>query len=64
MRYLSSKDEENDSTPTTKAEELDAVEEARKVVEDLPSPYHTHYDLRRPHEALQHDVEALTNVWP
>lgn len=63
MRYLSSEDEEDDSTPASKADEMDAGEEARKVVESLPTLDPTQYDLRNLHDALQHDVEVLTNVW-
>ena len=63
MRYLSSEDEEDDSTPTSKADELDATEEARKVLESLRTLDPTQYDLRHLHDALQHDVDLLTNVW-
>ena len=63
MRYLSSEDEEDDSTPTSKATELDTVEEAKEILESLPSLNPAQYDLRHLHEALQHDVDVLTNVW-
>lgn len=63
MRYLSSEDEEDDSTPSSRADELDAVEEAKEVVEALPTLDPGRYDLRHLHEALQHDVEVLTKVW-
>ena len=63
MRYLSREDEEDDSTPASKAAELDATEEAKKILESLPSLNPGQYDLRRLHEALQHDVDVLTYVW-
>lgn len=63
MRYLSSEDEEDDSTPGSRADELDTVEEAKEVVEALPILDPSQYDLRHLHEALQHDVEVLTKVW-
>jgi len=63
MRYLSSEDEEDDSTPTSKAAELDATEEAKKILESLPCLDPAQYDLRHLHEAIQHDVDVLTNVW-
>ena len=63
MRYLSREDEEDDSMPTSKADDLDAAEEAKAVLEALPHLDPAQYDLRRLHEAVQHDVEALTNIW-
>ncbi len=63
MRYLSREDEEDDSTPASKADELDATEEAKRVLESLPSLDHTQFDLRRLHDVLQNDVDALTSVW-
>ena len=62
-RYLSTEDEEDDSTPASKAAELDATEEAKKVLESLRSLNPSQYDLRHLHESLQHDVDVLTNVW-
>jgi len=63
LRYVSSEDEEDDSTPASRADELDAAEEANKVLESLRILDPTQYDLRHLHEALQHDVDVLTNVW-
>ena len=62
-RYLSNEDEEDDSTPASKADELDANAEALKIVEALPLLDQTQYDLRRLHEALQHDIDSLTHIW-
>ena len=37
MRYLAREDEEDDSTPASQADALDATEEAREVLEGLPT---------------------------
>lgn len=63
MRYLAREDEEDDSTPTSKADALDASEEAQQVLEDMPTLDTGQYDLRRLHEALQHDIDALADIW-
>ncbi len=63
MRYLVREDEEDDGTPTSRAEELDATEEAKEVLEALPKLDTSLYDLRRLHEALQADVDALAEIW-
>ena len=62
MRYLSSEDED-DSTPVSRAGEMDASEEAKEVIETLEPLDTSQYDLRRLHESLQHDVESLTTLW-
>ena len=53
IRFLS-RDEEDDMTAGSLADELDAVEEARAYLESLPKVDRNEYDLRR----LRHDVEA------
>ncbi|MCH8109079.1 MAG: helicase [Chloroflexi bacterium] len=63
MRFLEREDEEDDSTPSSMADDLDASEEARQILDSLPVLDSSQYDLRRLHQALQHDVEALTEVW-
>jgi hypothetical protein len=63
MRYLDLEDEEDDSTPTSRADQLDAAEEARQVLEGLEHLDTSQYDLRRLHQALQHDVDTLGGVW-
>jgi SNF2 family DNA or RNA helicase len=63
MRYLEKEEEEDDATPTSRAEELDATEEAKAVLEKLPELGSSHYDLRKLHDAIQHDIEALTDIW-
>ncbi|MFQ5882320.1 MAG: C-terminal helicase domain-containing protein, partial [Candidatus Methylomirabilales bacterium] len=63
LQYLSSEDEEDDATPASMAEEIDAHEEARKVLEGLETVDPAMYDLRKLHEAVQHDVEVLSGIW-
>jgi Helicase conserved C-terminal domain len=53
IRFLS-RDEEDDMTAGSLADELDAVDEARAYLDSLPKVDRNEYDLRR----LKHDVEA------
>ena len=63
MRYLEHEGEEDDVTPASRAAELDASTEAQTVLEGLPELDPAQYDLRRLHDALQHDVDVLTDIW-
>ena len=63
LRYLAREDEEDDATPTSLAEEIDASEDARRVLDEMETVDPTKYDLRRLHEAVQHDVEMLSEIW-
>src|SRR5262249_3662693 len=63
MRYLSREDEEDDATPSSRADELDAHEEARRVLEAMETVDPAAYDLRKLHTAVQHDVEVLSRLW-
>ncbi len=63
MRYLSREDEEEETTPAGRADELDANEEARSIMGTLQTLDMSLYDLRRIHHALQHDVESLADIW-
>jgi len=63
VRFLDREDEEDDATPTSVADELDASEEARQFLDDLPVLDYTQYDLRRLHQDLQKDVETLSGIW-
>ena len=62
MRYLAREDDD-DTIPVSRAYEMDASDEAREILETLAQLETSQYDLRRIHEALQHDVEALTELW-
>ena len=63
MRYLTREDEDDDGTPASRADEMDASEEAKEVMESLEALDTSQYDLRRLHEALQRDVDSLTELW-
>ena len=63
MRFLEHEDEEDDSTPVSEADELDANEEARQMLENLPTLDPQQYDLKLMRESLQRDVDELTKVW-
>ena len=63
MRYLSREDEEEETTPAGRADELDASEDARELLASLPALDTAHYDLRGIHGALQHDVDSLSELW-
>ena len=63
VRYLSREDEDEDSTPGSRAEEMDASEEAREILESVTPLDTAQYDLRGLHEDLQHDVESLSQLW-
>ncbi|MEK7993953.1 MAG: helicase-related protein [Planctomycetota bacterium] len=63
LRYLEQEDEEDDARPASRAEELDASEEAKEFLAGLPVLDYAQYDLRRLHDDLQRDVEALSRIW-
>ena len=63
MRYLNQEDEEDDATPNSRAEELDANREARQFIATLPTLNAAQYDLKRLHKDLRKDVDALREVW-
>lgn len=63
MRYLEREDVEDDALPTSLPDELDAHAEAGAFLESLPHLDASLYDLRKLHGALQHDIDALTEVW-
>jgi len=63
MRFLTGEDEEDDATPNSRAEELDAHDEARVFIDTLPALDSRQYDLKRLHKDLRKDVDALREVW-
>ncbi len=63
MGFLSAEDEDDDATPRSLADEMDASEDARRLLERMETIDQSKYDLRRLHEALQHDIEALSAIW-
>jgi superfamily II DNA or RNA helicase len=63
MRYLSREDEEDDATPSSLSEQLDASVEARQFIEALPALDAALYDLKRLHNDLRRDADALREIW-
>ncbi|MGH7845274.1 MAG: helicase-related protein [Candidatus Binatia bacterium] len=63
IRFLSSEDEEDDASPISLANEIDANQEAREFLETLGTVDPTQYDLRKLHETVQHDVDVFSNIW-
>jgi len=63
LRYLEREEAEDDAVPASLADELDANEDAKRVLESMETVDPSLYDLRRIHKAVQHDVNVLTEVW-
>lgn len=71
LRFLTREDEEDDvtsttaaaSTPGSRSDELDEKEEARAFLDTLPLLDNTRYDLKRLHNDLRRDVNALRAIW-
>src|SRR5713226_3179088 len=63
MRFLAREDEEDDATPSSLSEQLDAHVEARQFIETLPTLNAERYDLKRLHNDLRKDVNALREIW-
>ena len=63
MRYLSREDEEDDATPSSLSDQLDESREARQFIETLPTLDASLYDLKRLHNDLRRDAEALRDIW-
>ncbi len=64
MRLLEDDDTDSeDETPTSRADEMDEVEDARELIEALPRLDPEKYDRRKLHRALTEDIDALTDIW-
>ena len=63
LRYLAREDEEDDATPTSLTEAMEESEEAKQVLEEMGTIDPSNYEVRRLHEAVQHDVDVLTDIW-
>ncbi len=64
LRFLSQEDEEDDATaPGSRSDALDAHSEARQFLDTLPTLDSTLYDLKRLHNDLRNDVNALRAIW-
>ncbi|MGH2510040.1 MAG: hypothetical protein ACRDHZ_21890 [Ktedonobacteraceae bacterium] len=62
-RFLTREDEEDDATPTPLSDQLDEHHEARQFIDSLPALDAALYDLKRLHNDLRRDAEALREVW-
>lgn len=63
LRYIEKEDEEDDATPASRAEELNISEEAQVVLASMETIDPTQFDLQKLHEAVQHDIEILSEMW-
>jgi len=63
MRYLAQEDEDDEVTPRSMADDLDANEDARRVLDAMEATNPADYSLRKLHDAVQHDVAVLSGIW-
>ena len=63
MRFLEREGEEDDALPTSKADELDASEDAKTALGTMPVVDPAQYNLRALHAAVQLDIDTLTKIW-
>ena len=62
-RYVAREDEEDDATPSSLADALDETEEAKDLLAALEPVDPAQFDLRKLHDAVQHDIDVLTDIW-
>jgi SNF2 family DNA or RNA helicase len=63
LRFLEVEQEEDDATPASRAEELDASEQAKADLDGLPALDPEKYNLDKLRAAVQSDLDALTGIW-
>jgi ERCC4-like helicases len=64
LRFLEREDEEDDATsPDSRADEIDAHEEAHQFIDALPKLDAAQYQLKRLKHDLSKDVAALREIW-
>jgi len=63
LSFLAREDEEDDATPESLADEIDAHKEAKTILESMESVNPNEYKLRQIHKALKDDVETLQLIW-
>ncbi len=63
IRYISTEDEDDDATPASLAERMDDSEDVQHILEGMDTVDPADYDLRKLHDAVQHDVDVLTGIW-
>ena len=61
--YIAAENDEDDATPQSRADEIDAHAEARKYLDSLPTLDMNQYDLRAIDRALQTDIGILERIW-
>lgn len=61
--FLAREGEEDDATPGSLADDLDANDDAQRVLAGMESIATEQYDLRRIDREVKHDVEVLTRIW-
>ena len=62
LRYLE-RDDEDDTRPGSLAQEMDATEEARMLIDHLEKVDPADYNLRNLNQDVRHDVEILSDIW-
>lgn len=62
MRYLEPEGVD-DEAPQSQAQALSDHEAARTILDDLPELDPAQYNLQRLRQAVQHDVDVLTEIW-
>ena len=62
-QLLQRETEEDDAAPRSLADEIDENEEARALLETMEPADPDEYDLKRLNDAIQHDVDVLTDLW-
>lgn len=63
LRLLQSDDEDDDETPSSRAEEFDANTEAKVLIDSLTKLDPAKFDRRALRRALQSDIDALSAIW-
>lgn len=62
-RVLAREDEDDQALPASLAGELDEAADARELLAALETVEPRQFDLRALHEAMQHDIDVLTEIW-
>lgn len=63
LQYLEREIEEDDAVPESLADVLDESEDARRALSSMTTVDPALYDLRKLHDAVQHDVHVLLGIW-
>jgi len=63
LQYLERESEEDDAVPESLADVLDESQDARRALGSMATVDPALYDLRKLHDAVQHDVHVLLGIW-